>query len=324
MTASHGHPHEHEKNASTSACLLPPSYQPDHHSCILSATVTMLFEEGNKLVFRFDDQKLWIEAWGPNAFRVRATKLSEMPKEDWALMEKVKPTKPSISIKENGEGEITNGKIRATITSRGKIIVYNDKGERLLEEYARHRLDLTDPKCSALEIEARELKPILGGDYHLTMRFESVTPREHIYGMGQYQQPYLNLKGADIELAHRNSQASVPFALSSLGYGFLWNNPGVGRAVFGKNVHSFEAYSTKALDYWVVAGDSPAEIEEAYASVTGRVPMMPEYGLGFWQCKLRYSTQEELLNVAREYKKRELPLDVIVCDFFHWPRQGKS
>ncbi|MFQ7549139.1 MAG: hypothetical protein ACLRMZ_00925 [Blautia marasmi] len=45
--------------------------------------------------------------------------------------------------------------------------------------------------------------------------------------MGQYQQKFLNVKGAELELAHRNSQASVPFALSSLGYGFLWNNPAV-------------------------------------------------------------------------------------------------
>ncbi len=51
----------------------------------------------------------------------------------------------------------------------------------------------------------------------------------------------------------------------------------------------------------MVAGDSPAQIEEAYAAVTGTVPMMPEYVLGFWQCKLRYQTQEELLEVAREY-----------------------
>jgi alpha-D-xyloside xylohydrolase len=50
--------------------------------------------------------------------------------------------------------------------------------------------------------------------------------------------------------------------------------------------------------------------------------MMPEYGLGFWQCKLRYQTQEELLGVAREYKRLKLPIDVIVVDFFHWPKQG--
>lgn len=172
-------------------------------------------------------------------------------------------------------------------------------------------------------MEAREFKPNIGGLYHLTCRFESLDPDEKIYGMGQYQQPYLNLKGTDLELAHRNSQASVPFALSSRGYGILWNNPAVGRVVFGKNIMSYEAYASKIIDYWITAGDTPSEIEEAYAAVTGTVPMMPEYGLGFWQCKLRYQTQEELLTVAREYKRRNLPIDLIVIDFFHWPKQGE-
>lgn len=216
-----------------------------------------------------------------------------------------------------------NGKLAVRVTDGGKLMMFNQKGELLLEEYWRNRRDLTDPKCSAIEVEAREFRPNTGGDYHVTMRLESVDTNERIYGMGQYQQPYLNLKGADLELAHRNSQASVPFAISSLGYGLLWNNPGVGRAVFGKNITSFEAYGTKVLDYWFTCGDTPAEIEEQYAAVTGTVPMMPEYGLGFWQCKLRYQTQEELLSVAREYKRRGLPLDLIVIDFFHWPKQGE-
>jgi alpha-D-xyloside xylohydrolase len=217
---------------------------------------------------------------------------------------------------------LVNGKIKATITKRGKITIWNSNGKLLLEEYTRHRRDLTDPKCSALEVEAREFKPNIGGDYRLMARFESLDPKEKIYGMGQYQQPFLDVKGSQLELAHRNSQASVPFAVSSRGYGFLWNNPSIGNAIFGKNIMSFEALSTKALDYWVVAGDTPAQIVEAYASATGKVPMMPEYGLGFWQCKLRYQTQDELLEVAREYKRRKLPIDLIVADFFHWPAQG--
>ena len=176
--------------------------------------------------------------------------------------------------------------------------------------------------CSSLEVEAREFKPIIGGDYRLTVRFVS-GQKEKIYGMGQYQQPYLDLKGADLELAHRNSQASVPFMISSLGYGFLWNNPAVGRVNFGKNITTWEAYSTKKLDYWITAGDTPAEIEESYANAAGKVPMMPDYAMGFWQCKLRYQTQEELLEVAREYKRRNLPISVIVVDFFHWPLQGE-
>lgn len=277
--------------------------------------------DDNKLVYRYDAEELWIEPWGDNAFRIRSTKNHSMPMEDWALLQ-VGNQKAQIELKDD-YGTITNGKIKAVISRFGKLMIYNQKGELLLEEYSRHRRDLLDPKCSALEVEAREFKPIIGGDYKLTWRLESVSSDEKIYGMGQYQQPYLDLKGMDIEMAHRNSQASVPFALSSLGYGILWNNPSVGRAVFGKNTMSYEASSTKALDCWIVAGDSPAEIVQAYGKATGTVPMMPEYGLGFWQCKLRYQTQEELLEVAREYKRRGLPIDVIVVDFFHWPKQGE-
>ena len=282
----------------------------------------MLYNEGDSLRFHYDAEDLYIEPWGENALRVRATKQHPMPSEDWALQKATTSTEVHISLT-NAEASIANGKIKAAVSRRGKIMIFNHEGKLLLEEYSRNRLDLQDPKCSSLSVEAREFNPIPGGDYHLTQRFESVDKNEKIYGMGQYQQPYLDLKGLDLELAQRNSQASVPFALSSLGYGLLWNNPAVGRAVLGKNIMSFEAYSTKVLDYWVVAGDSPAEIEEGYAKATGTVPMMPEYGLGFWQCKLRYQTQEELLSVAREHKRRDLPMDVIVVDFFHWPMEGE-
>jgi len=278
-------------------------------------------KEPNRLVFRFDAERLWIEPWGPNGLRVRSTKQAAMPGENWALLPDKSERNAIIRISET-EASIRNGKITAVITKGGLITFRNSAGQKLLEEYSRNRRDLFARTCSALEVEAREFKPILCGDYHLTVRFESLDEQERIYGMGQYQQPYLNLKGAQLELAQRNSQASVPFALSSLGYGFLWNNPGVGRAVFGKNIMSFEAVSTTVMDYWVTAGDTPAEIVESYAAVTGTVPMMPDYGAGLWQSKLRYQTQEELLEVAREYARRKLPISVIVADFFHWPAHG--
>lgn len=278
-------------------------------------------QKGNALCYRYQAERLMIEPWGENSLRVRASKMAEMPTEDWALLQPEKACQPKIIVQEDG-GEITNGKITAKINLIGKLSFYNQKGELLLEEYVRSRKDMFGDTCSSLEVEAREFKPIIGGDYRLTMRFVSAQ-NEKIYGMGQYQQPYLDVKGADLELAHRNSQASVPFMISSLGYGFLWNNPAVGRVNFGKNITTWEAYSSKKLDYWITAGDTPAEIEECYASVTGKVPMMPDYAMGFWQCKLRYQTQEELLEVAREYKRRNLPISIIVVDFFHWPLQGE-
>ncbi|MDD2969835.1 MAG: glycoside hydrolase family 31 protein [Lachnospiraceae bacterium] len=285
----------------------------------------MIKIEKQRIRFHYDAEEMWIEPWGKNALRIRATKCGVMPDEEFALDRGLLVQNLNTVTCEatSGGAMITNGKISAQLTQGGKITVYNDREEVLLEEYWRNRADVTDEKCSAIEVEAREFRPNIGGDYHLTFRLESQDPNEKIYGMGQYQQPYLNLKGMDLELAHRNSQSSVPFAISSRGYGILWNNPAIGRVVFGKNIISYEAFSTKILDYWIVAGDTPAEIEEAYADVTGKVPMMPEYGLGFWQCKLRYQTQDELLTIAREYKRRNLPIDLIVIDFFHWPKQGE-
>lgn len=275
--------------------------------------------DGNSLICEYDSESLILEPWGANSLRVRAAKMPCFLQEDWALLPK-NGGKGEITI--SGESAaITNGKIHASVSPGGKITFRNQRNEILLEEYVRNRKNVKE-FCSALDIDAREFKPIIGGDYQLTVRFESVA-EEKLFGMGQYQQPYLDMKNCTIELAQRNSQASIPFALSSLGYGFLWNNPAVGKVSFGKNITEWKALSTKQMDYWITAGDTPAEIEEAYAEATGKVPMMPDFAMGFWQCKLRYQTQEELLEVAREYKRRGLPVSVIVIDFFHWPKQGE-
>lgn len=283
-----------------------------------NAHVSLFRIEEGRLIREYDSEQLWIEAWGKNSLRVRTTHAASMQDQDWALM----PAATSeVKITADGESaSIVNGNIRADISSSGKITFTNQHGDILLQEYLRSRKNITE-FCSALNIDAREFKPILGGDHGLTARFES-DPEEKIFGMGLYQQPFLDIKNCTLELAHRNSQASVPFYLSSLGYGFLWNNPAIGQVTFGKNITEWSARSTKQLDYWITAGDTPAAIEQAYAAVTGTAPMMPDYGMGFWQCKLRYQTQEELLEVAREYKRRELPISVIVVDFFHWTHQG--
>lgn len=300
----------------------------------------MLRQENNRLIRWFDTETLWIEPWGKNSLRVRATQAAQMPApaEEWALLQP-EAVDAKIDIQGN-QATITNGKIKAQITPTGKIIFLNQKGDVLLEEFHRNRKEImhefgvaTEAKAadtrkeyektfvSALDIDAREFSPILGGDYSIAVRFEA-NADEKLYGMGQYQQPFLNIKGCTLELAHRNSQASVPFLISSDGYGFFWHNPAIGQVTFGKNLTEWSAKSTTMMDYWIVAGDTPAEIEEAYAKATGTVPMMPDYAMGFWQCKLRYQTQEELLEIAREYKRRELPVSVIVADFFHWPYQG--
>ena len=281
--------------------------------------MALLQEKNGALVLRRDAELLTITPWGKNSLRVRAVHNLDVPDEDWALLPQADPGKAEIKI-ENGEATIRNGKLKIYVNVAGMLYFYGENDKPVLREYWRSRGGHYET-MSALEIYARDFVAMRGADYELTARFEA-NPDERIYGMGQYQDGMIDKKGCVLELAHRNSQASVPFYVSSEGYGFLWNNPSIGRVTFAKNRTEWYASSTKALDYWVTASDSPAEILSSYADATGHAPMMPDYVMGFWQCKLRYRTQDELLAVARKHKSLGLPLDVIVSDFFHWPYQG--
>ena len=272
---------------------------------------------GQALLWRNHGETLCIEPWGADSLRVRSVPMGELQDDRFALLDAAPCEDVEIKVNDETHAIIRCGKITARVEVRGwkqraHITFVNQKGETLLEE--------TDGE-NALVLNARKFEPILGGDYALTATFQGADG-EHIYGMGQYQEEYLDWKGCTLELAHRNSQASVPMYISSRGYGFLWHNPAIGTVSFGRNRTTWHADTTKQLDYWITAGDTPKDISRNYGRATGFAPMMPEYGLGFWQCKLRYWNQEQLLSVAREYKKRNLPIDVIVCDFFHWPRMG--
>lgn len=280
----------------------------------------MFREDGNSLIRELYGETLCIEPWGNDSFRVRSNKGKKFTDENWALdTEPNQGTESKITI-EKDSAVIKNGNITGVIRFDGLVTFYNQKEELLLQEYIRNRNDFSR-YCSPLGIPAREWKPYSGGDYELTVRFEA-NEAEKLFGMGQYQHGYLNQKNCRLTLEQRNSQATVPFAISDKGYGFFWNNPAIGWVSFGKNVTEWRADSTKQMDYWITAKDKPSEIVEQYMDVVGKPPMMPDFAMGFWQCKLRYQTQEELLKVAREYKRRNLPISVIVIDFFHWTEHG--
>lgn len=277
-------------------------------------------QEKNALYFNHQGEKIKIEAWGKDSFRIRATRNRSFTENDWALSEPVSDCEVEIVINADHTASIGNGHIRIEVNQVGILSFYREDTLILREYYRNYNGTISRESC-CLKLVARNYKPIIGGDYALTMRFES-NDSEKMYGMGQYQQPYFDLKGCILELAQRNSQVSIPFMMSSLGYGFLWNNPAVGSAVFGKNYTEWTSQASKQFDYWITVADNPRGIVENYTAVTGRVPLMPSNLLGLWQCKLRYRTQEEVLNVARRYKELGIPLDVIVIDFFHWTRQG--
>ena len=202
--------------------------------------------------------------------------------------------------------------ITAQVSPEGALrFVESETGRELLAEKPIH----------GLSVPARHYLPVRGDLYHIEANFAAYED-EHIYGLGQHQHGRLDQKGCVIDLVQRNTEVSIPFMLSSRGYGFLWNNPAIGRVELGYNATRWVAQAATQIDYWITAGRTPAEVLCHYASATGHVPLLPDWASGFWQSKLRYSTQAELLSIAHQHLERGLPLAVIVIDFFHWTKQG--
>lgn len=276
--------------------------------------------DNNSLIYRYNGETVRIQPWGQDSFRTESVFLGDIPDGDIALLpiENDMNNSVTIEITDGTHASITNGLIRAEA-------YVQDWGHKLQLSYVNSmtgKLLLREiSSANALTLDARSYVQMEGGGFKISQSFIS-DPCEKIYGMGQYQAERMNLKGITLELAHRNSQCSIPFYISSLGYGFMWHNAAIGSVTFGMDKTIWRAECSEKIDYYITAGNTPSDIITNYMKATGLPPMMPEFGLGYWQCKLRYYNQNQVLDIAREYKKRGIPLDVLIIDYYHWKRCG--
>jgi alpha-D-xyloside xylohydrolase len=275
-------------------------------------------KENNRLVYQTETEKIVIVPWGRDGLRVRVIPNGGGQTSNWAL---------DIPLEVEGQIEIStdmatlkNGKISVRIqdiyTQKGYFQFFRQcNGEEIpiLSEY-NYGVWAHNPGT-------RTFKPVGDGLFQTELHL-SACEGERFYGMGENATGRVNLKGSVIDLYQRHVKAVVPFVVSSRGYGFLWNNPSLGRVEFGDNRTRWTSYGCRQMDYYITAGDSYADIMSNYADATGHAPAFPYWASGLWQCKLRYQTQEEFVNVAREFKRRGLPLSVLVIDFLHWDVTG--
>jgi alpha-D-xyloside xylohydrolase len=165
------------------------------------------------------------------------------------------------------------------------------------------------------------------------------TSGEKVYGLGEHrtgavnQMPYTNrfADSQDYGISH-GSDVMIPWYASSLGYGFLWNSAGHGSVSLSENSLNWCSNATLGIDIWITttsasflpsSGRSPyADLLSNYVDAVGHASKMPFYSTGFIQCKDRYRNQTQLLDVARGYVERQLPISVIVIDWKHWTAQG--
>ena len=257
----------------------------------------ILFSRGNEVVR--------ITACHENAIRFEAFPDCKVYDEDFTLL----PQPAVCSVAEQAHAvQLTAGILTLKLESNGKATFYVD-GAVILEEKPELAF------CSGFRHYERR-----DGVWSARVTFNSCEG-EHFYGLGHEPTGKFDLKGCSMDLRHVNTKSAIPFVYSSRGYGFLWNNPVIGSVELAENRTRWCADATSKIDYVVIAGN-PKSVSEALADLTGHAPVLPHWASGFWQSRLRYETQEVLLQVARRYRDEGIPLSAIICDYFHWTEQG--
>lgn len=138
---------------------------------------------------------------------------------------------------------------------------------------------------------------------------------EGLYGLGAHMEDYMNLNGKTLYLTQHNMKVTIPVLMSTKGYGLLFD---AGCAMrFEDGTIEYEA--AKTMDYYFIKGASWDDIIGQYRELTGALPLLPRYAFGYIQSKERYVSSDDLINTVREYRKRHVPLDMIVQDWNYWP-----
>ena len=372
------------------------------------------------VALEIDGGHLTLQPLLDNAVRVRFTRDAKPAAPSLILSENL--SAPAALLRESAADIVLKlPQLRATVDRATGTITFADSTDRIfLRELAGSR---------RLEPASVQGEPT----WSVAQSFDSPA-EEHLFGLGQFQDGFLDLRSLPRRLTQVNTQIAVPFIVSSRGFGLLWHNYGLtefnpaderialssatdrgestavdvtttegtrrevrhegiftgrftvaagGRQAFfldvgqkmarrwhveidGRTVVDFEnlwlppttswftdlaagehtvrvvgvkedrpaltfrpaaaltefrSPVAEALDYVVIAGHGD-EITAAYRQLTGAVPLMPRWALGYIHCRERYKSQAELLANAAEFRTRHLPLDVIVQDWQYWGRHG--
>lgn len=145
---------------------------------------------------------------------------------------------------------------------------------------------------------------------------------EALYGLGQHQEGVMNWRGHAVNLYHQNKYIAMPLLVSSFGYGILWNNYSFTKFNDTKNESFLQSELADKIDYYFIYGPNTDDVISGYRFLTGTAPLFPKWAYGYIQSKERYKTAEEMNEVVREYRRRNLPLDCIVLDWRSW--EGKQ
>ncbi len=232
----------------------------------------------------------WLPGGSPQKLSLSVI-LDSLPELDISMQEK------------SGYIKVSSSKLILRIAKNdGRIEFFDKDNEIILNEYGK-------PAFTPVEYNGDK-------SFNVQQKFR-LTPDEGIYGLGQHQDGYMNYRGRTVNLVQTNTDAVNPFIISTRKYGILWDN--YSKTVFEDGTEtSLWSDMGDNIDYYFIYGNTMDDVIAGYRNLTGQAPMYGKWAYGYWQSKEHYKDRDELLGVAQEYRRRKIPADNIIQDWFYW------
>jgi alpha-D-xyloside xylohydrolase len=273
--------------------------------------VTTVQQQPDGVLFTMQRGTLKLQVCTDSIIRVRYSATSTFSDRPLYVVTKTSWPETKWTMQSTDDGvTLTTARLAVTVTRKDGGITYRDlDGKQLLQEATRK---LTPVKVN-------------GEDTYRAESFINIYgSREALYGLGQHQAGVWNYRGESVDISQDNTNIAVPLLLSSQGYGLYWNNDS--RSRFNNRFANYMYISSEVaddIDYYFFYGPDFDQIIASYRELTGPAPLFGKWAYGFWQCKNRYKSQEEILGVAKKYRELHIPVDNIVQDWFWWNRKGE-
>ena len=242
----------------------------------------------------------------PSIVRIVKYPSAEMPEKKSYPVIKTPETVNITYVKNGDEVKMTTGNLTVTLDiATGKVTYQDLKGNILLKE-------------KELGTNFMPRKDVKEDAFTVSQSFV-LQPEEAIYGLGQRQSGAMNHRNQQIHLSNGNTNICIPYFTSEKGYGVYWDNPGISQFSDTPYETSFSSQVGHCSDYYFLYKDGTQDgVIACLRNLTGKATMFPLWTMGYWQCRERYKSPDELCSVLDKYRELEVPLDGIVQDWQYW------
>ncbi|WCT11063.1 TIM-barrel domain-containing protein [Mucilaginibacter jinjuensis] len=276
------------------------------------AAVKSYTQQADGVTFKLDKGLLKIKVCSSDIVQVKYTALSSFAPFNSLVVNNPFNAKVNFTVAEANENIVLKtSKLWISVNRKTNAITYlTTAGKVITSESEKDNKEMHAQTVAGIDT------------YSISTSFNS-SADEGLFGLGCHPTDSLsiNYKGRNQDMAIKYMTGAIPVLLSTKGYGLMWDNYSASN-FFGAEADNtqfkYVSESGKQVDYYFFYGPSFDHIIDLYRIATGKAPMYPKWSFGLFQSQDRYLSQQEIIGVKNNYRNANIPVDVIVQDWYYW------